>query len=395
MIGKYYKLIKKISILLMGIFLYLISPLVRVKKGRWIFGASNGYDFKEGSKYMMMYLAENTSLDIAWITFTKIVKKEVEDRGLKCLLNRNIKGLLYTLTAEVVFTSTSFGSDVNYCFPKKNRIFVYLYHGMPIKKAINDQPQRQMPKGNLTDRLYRKFVAGFKVSDINYLTSTSDFYTPFLKSAFKTDKVYIVGMPRNDALFKPELLDKLNFFEKIKDKFTITYMPTHRDYGNGELPPFLFKDNNIVNNYFQDNNIILLIKNHPNMINKVVEIENRSNIIEITKYRFDAQSVIYYTDLLITDFSSVWIDYLLLRRPIIFYLYDNYEIDDNETYFDIRKSGVGPICENEHDLFNLITEIFNNYKKYIPSDDIIKIHHKYMDGNSCERLYNLINHDLY
>lgn len=380
----------KIGRLILGIILYLINPIFKVKRNRWIFGSSNGTDFKEGSKYMLMFVSNIHKIDSTWITFNPKTKNEIEHRGYQCFLNYSIKGLLYTLTAEVIFTSTSFGSDINYCFKKKGRKYVYLVHGMPHKKAIYDQPQRRMPKGNLTDRLYREYVAAFKVSDIDYLTSTSQFHTKSLKSAFRSNNIFDIGMPRNDALLNPKILGNQEWFLKYKDKFIITYMPTHRDFGKGEVSPFLFEKNNKANEFFEKNNIILLIKNHPNMREKVVLGKDKNNIIDISKNELDPQSVIYNTDLLITDFSSVWIDYLLLKRPIIFYLYDDYESKDNETYFNISNLEIGSICYTEAELFSKISEIFLKYSQYRPNDRIVKKHHKYIDANSCDRLYNLL-----
>lgn len=385
-------MITKLAELLLGIVLYSLSPLISVKKKRWVLGSSQGKDFKEGAKYFLEYLNSfDSAIDAVWITSNKITKDLVKQKGFNCYMNKSLPGLYYSLTAEVVITCTSFGSDVNYCFKKNERKFVYLIHGMPQKKIIYDQPNRRQPKQTVRENLYRKYIAAFTVLDINYITSTSSFYTPFIKSAFRSEKVFEIGMPRNDALLNPKFLENEKWLDNLDNKFVITYMPTHRNYGNGEVSPFLFEGNESVNEYFKKNNIVLLIKNHPNMSCKVIDGKNMSNIIDISKKGYDAQMVIYNTDLLITDYSSVWIDYLLLRRPTVFYLYDNYETDDNETYFDIRTSNVGPICLSEEMLFETINNIFTNYKKYIPKTELINIHHKHIDAKSCQRLYNLLN----
>lgn len=287
-------------------------------------------------------------------------KKKVEKSGVGCVTNRSTEALLYTLTAEVIFTSTSFGLDVNYCFPKKKRKFVYLVHGMPVKKAMYDQDERRMANGNIADCVYRKFVAGFQISDLNYITNTSEFFSSYLKDAFRSERIFITGLPRNDAL----------------------------------LYPVLFANEDHINDYFKYNNILLLIKHHPNMSHKVLEIEDKSNIIDITKYGYDAQKILYHTCILITNYSSVWIAFLLLKRPIIFFLYDDCESKDNETYYEMRKAGVGQICVTESQLFFLVSKIFHDYENYSPTERIVKLYHKYIDAYSCERLYSLLNSEI-
>lgn len=380
---------KKSIQLVIGLLVYFLNPLFCLKKNRWVLGASKGQNFNEGSKYLLEYINSfDSGIDAVWITQNKSIKNQIRDRGHKCFLNTDIQGLLYILTSEVIISCTAFGMDINYCFRKKNRKYVYLVHGMPVKKIIYDQPARlNIPKSKLKHYFFHKFVAGFKISDLDLITSTSDYYTPFLKSAFKSNAIEAIGLPRNDALLNPKYLEKENWLTEVKDKFVITYMPTHRDYGNGKVSPFLFEHNELVKKFFEDNKIVLLIKNHPNMVSKIIDRKKTKSIIEISKMDLDAQKVIFHTDLLITDFSSVWIDYLLLKRPVLFYMYDNYEKEDNETYFDIRQANIGNICETEDELFNMIFNIFKDYDNYRPTQELINIHHKFIDYKSCERLY--------
>ena len=86
-------------------------------------------------------------------------------------------------------------------------------------------------------------------------------------------------------------------------------------------------------------------------------------------------------------------DYLLLRRPIIFYLYDDFEHDDVGTYYDIRQEHVGHVCEDEDGLFELIRQVKANYTDMCPEEKVIRKFHKFVDGNSCQRMFNEVNKD--
>ena len=200
-------------------------------------------------------------------------------------------------------------------------------------------------------------------------------------------------MPRNDGLFDYERMKSERWLSNTSDKFVITYMPTHRDYGRGMVSPIPFLHNIEVQQWMRDNNIIFIVKQHPNMEYKTDVVTDSDVIINISKMGLDPQVVLYHSDALITDYSSVWIDYLILQRPLLFYIYDDYETEDTGKLYDIRKDPPGHFCYNERNLFELIKRVCENYDEMKPSLHIINKYHKYLDGNSCERLFQSIIND--
>ena len=188
--------------------------------------------------------------------------------------------------------------------------------------------------------------------------------------------VKVLGMPRNDALFDDTRMQNEKWIDGLEGKFIITYMPTHRAYGHGLVTPTPFIKRADVQKWMKDNNIVLLMKNHPNMASKISDEQNNPEcIIDITKMGLDPQVCIYHSDVLITDFSSVWMDYLLLQRPIIFYIYDDFETNDVGTHYDIRQDPPGHFCYTEDELFTLIQETKNNYNSMKPSKEILSLIH--------------------
>ena len=84
----------------------------------------------------------------------------------------------------------------------------------------------------------------------------------------------------------------------------------------------------------------------------------------------------------------------LFKRPLITYIYDNFENEDVGLNIDIRKETPGHLCYTEEELFDLIKKIKNDYDVMKPSDKIISKFHKYQDGNACERYFNEIFKEL-
>ena len=110
----------------------------------------------------------------------------------------------------------------------------------------------------------------------------------------------------------------------------------------------------------------------------------------VEKMAMPMQVCLYHSDVLITDNSSVWIDYLLLERPLIFYYYDKFEDEDTGVLYDIREDPPGHFCKTEDELFQLIKKTKEDYDSMRPSEHIISKYHKYVDGNSCERYFKAI-----
>ena len=378
-----------------GILARIVSPFIPVEKKNWIFGADYGNNYREGTKYLIEYMrANHPDYKCTFVTQNQDVIDMLKKKGIECVQNLSLKGLVRVAKAEKVFT-TQYMNDILYAFKKNGREYHYILHGMPYKLAADALPNKIIVKQSLADRirgwLADTFMVGYKIEDVSFFSVTSDFLVEYeLKDHSGKVPVKVLGMPRNDALFDHSRMLNEKWIDDTEGKFIITYMPTHRAYGVGEASPSPFINRLEIQQWLRENNILLLVKNHPNMISKLEGVKNTDVIRDITKDRLDPQVCIYHSDALITDYSSVWMDYLLLCRPIIFYHYDNWESNDAGVHYDIKNDKIGHYCYDEDTLFELIKNIKQNYDTMKPSLDVVHKYHKYIDGNSCERYFNEI-----
>lgn len=383
-----------------GIIARCLNVFIPVKKKCWAFGADYGNSYREGSKYMLEYmLKHHPEYDCFFVTRSKEVYDELRKRDIPCVMNFSMCGIKKLAKAECVFTTQTL-ADTHFTYKKHGRRFFYLVHGQPLKIAQNALVGTEFwkkihcPTGLseiYKERLCHFLNDGYVMDDVEFVAATSDFLKPFMEKDFgNKPPVKVMGMPRNDALFQHERMEKEKWIEGIQDKFVITYMPTHRAYGKGQASPTPFKDSPEIQQWLRNNHVVLLIKNHPNMIKQCKSFYSSDCIIDITTRGIDPQVAIFHSDVLITDFSSVWMDYLLLRRPILFYIYDDFEHNDAGCHYDIRKNPPGHFCYTEDELFKLIKKTKLNYDAMKPSDEIVGMYHKYIDGKACERYYNMI-----
>ena len=386
----------------------ILCKILPIERKNWIFGSDYGNMYREGSKYLIEYIMKyHPDFKCTFITKNHDVYQELKNKGIPCLMNDSLKAVFIISKAEAVFT-TQWLTDIDYDFPRKGRHYYYLVHGQPLKlahkalknKLVKEGTNIPIPPSKIITKVYN-FTIGKRIrnwksfNNIDFVSATSKFLQYYMQLDFgKEMDVKILGMPRNDALFDNERMKKERWINGIEDKFVVTYMPTHRLYGRGALTPTPFINKPEYQKWMRDNDVILLMKQHPNMILQLKDIPQTDVIQDITVDRLDPQVCLYHSDVLVTDFSSVWMDYLLLKRPIIFYIYDNFESMDAGCHYDIREDPPGHFCYTEDEFFNLIRKAKKEYEKMKPSDRIIHKYHKYQDGNSCERYFNEIFKEL-
>ena len=258
------------------------------------------------------------------------------------------RGLYYFLTSKYFFYS--FGKYP--IKPAPNQMVVNLWHGMPLKKI-----------GNLE--------VGMEEIDYNFFTklvSSSALFTPIMKAAFKAEdnQILLVGNIRNDELFK----------EKQDKK--IIWMPTYRNSNNyhDSQEALIFslgeEDFSKIQQILSKHGYQLYIKLHPLEESRLHVQMNHSNIHLLTEEIISEQYDTLYTFLgttsaLITDYSSVFLDYYLLNRPVAFTINDYEEYKDKRGFVfeDVKSLMVGSVIRDSHDLLEFLESVMKSEDSYI------------------------------
>jgi len=370
-----------------GLFLKMGSPFIEKEPKLWVFGAFYGTRFIENSKYFYYYVSKQNQEKCIWVAKNKKLVHELNSKGFPCVYNYSIEGMLTTLKAKYYVFSTS-RNDIDFFFHGKKTVIINLFHGMPIKKIVKDFPHKNTFTEQIINYLNDRFIVGFDWEHIDYSISTSPFFTPFLTTAFGSKKILETGLPRNDLFFSLNLSEKIHSI--LKGKTVITYMPTHRKYGLGLQNPALFSNNPEILDYFRKNNIVIVYKLHVNMLKPGYQSEIQSDvIIDLSAAIIDPQELLADTDLLITDYSSCFIDFMLLKRPFLFYHYDNYEVTDNPVYFRIGTYFQNLICKNENELVYKIKE---SLREFTPNTNAnsLDLFHTNQSGGYSKAIYTIV-----
>ncbi len=226
---------------------------------------------------------------------------------------------------------------------------------------------------------------------LDHIIVSSKNVAPFYEEAFGVDseKILALGIPSTDYYFKKHDLNELRVkfedkYPKAKNKKIVLYAPTFRE--NEKMDENLIEnfDIELFNNEL-GSEYILCIRLHPQINNASL---NEENVINLTDYP-DEKELLLLADILITDYSSIMVEYTLLNKPLIFYPYDyEYYLDSERGfYFNYKNIVPGPVARTNKELINIIKEDNYDFKKI---NDFKTYQFDHADGNSSKRVVDLL-----
>lgn len=384
-----------------GLFLRILSYIVPKNKNQILLGSNRRTTFVGNSKYLFLYLCKiHGPLDFSWITANKELYMELKSKNLPVLYHMSTKGLLAILRSQ--FLICTHGSADFFPLGLHGKLnIIMLSHGTSIIKGLQTSKFQ-----NLAKEEYERSDLFNKTGDsddeyLRYHTviASSEEDKKNIIASRKAKNVMVLGYARNDIFYDKNLVYE-NYKKNLNlEKFNkvILYCPTFRDYPTSEEP---FSDNFLIklNEFLKKENSIFLIKGH--IDEKSLEnIKNLSNIRDISNDVKDIQDLLPYVDLLISDYSSVFFDFVFRDKPIIFYPYDfdSYTENSRNLFCDYFNDLVGPFAKREDELLDLINTSEKNFvnQEYRKKFEAFKRrYNKYNDGKNSERVYKYILRDL-
>lgn len=403
------KIVQKVTTFLVMVFnlpIYWISNIYPKEKNLWLFGAWGGEKYCDSSKYLFEYVNNQCpTINAIWFTKNKQVLKMVKNKGYTACLAYSLKGYLLSIRAKVGVISVGTGDINKYAIGKMK--IVQLWHGIPLKPVVYSDPKK-VTKNNLEKLKKLSYIFPFLLKGTDckgaLVVSSSEETKALFSRIFNTKNVKITGYPKYDSLFMNNLKNiKINnfFLEYKKKGFKLgLYAPTYRKKLEFDIVNYLIQNLNIINKRLREMKIILAIRLHPANFKEITIEPSRENfiksnirIINDTEIEQDIYSILSIFDFLITDYSSIFFDYLLLDRPIIFTPFDieQYIQNNDQFLYDYKKITPGPKARDWNEVLEYIHEIndiTNTYQK--EREKIRNIFHRYVDGNNCKRVYEMI-----
>lgn len=340
-------------------------------------------DFTDNTMALYRYLVEkrrSCGYRLVWIT----EQPQEAPHGSTCVnkkggLRERQKWFVLQRTAKVFVSCNRFFLTTL----RSGQVSLFLTHGSPLKASPG----------------YSYF------NRFDYVLSQSAWLTPYVAEENGTDiqRLVTLGIPRNDDLYHPgQALSKLNLlgYQKV-----IAWLPTYRQHRNGNRHdmkvssfgiPLLTSEEDVVrlNAKLSEKNTLLVLKPHPAQDLRVVRALSVSNIFFLDDVMLKRKGVPLYAflgaaDAMLTDYSSVYYDYLLCDKPIGLTLddYDLYKSKRGFVYQDPDMVLKGYRLYTVDDLFQFIDGLANSEHPYREEQQkICQLTNDFQDDGASQRV---------
>lgn len=324
-------------------------------------------------------------------------KKFCKDNQIAYVVRRTNKWVRVLEKSQFWISNARFPTWVK----KPNYVtYIQTWHGTPLKKLGLDIENVSMP-GTTTVKYHKNFVR--EANRWDALISPNDYSTQIFRSAFGfNNQILKIGYPRNDELIntRPEDIDAIKEQLGIPlDKKVVMYAPTYRDNQFAEKGKYTFElpfDLDDFRKSFGDDTVLILRMHY--LISNALDISDYSDFVYDYSNYPNISDLYLVSDLLITDYSSVFFDYAYLKRPILFYPYDYhlYKEELRGFYLNYEKDLPGKIAENSKQLLAEINHALA-HPDMSANEKFMSFYNRFCainDGLSSLKVVNYVMHQI-
>lgn len=366
-----------------------------------LLGASKGERYDDNSRYVYEYLLENTEMKPIWVTRNRTVLENLQEDGKPAVYTYSISGVRALFRASTgAFTNSLEDLAFHPSAVPQSMSLIALRHGIPLKRnrfARDDSsPRKHYRERKLTD----------------CAISPSDFLSEIQESHLQIGRQnhVVTGLPRNDQIVNSEPsqhTELCSIIDGVDPESVLLYAPTWR---HGRCPteffPFTDFDPDDLVEFLDRHNCLLLIRPHPkdlewfekdpdatefSALRKLLEMDCP---VKMASHREipDTNTLLPAVDLMITDYSSIYHDFLLLDRPIIFVPYDFQEFSDHIGFLaDYFENTPGPKTRTYEEFKNEIEKVVQGRDDHRKDRERLQDKtHRYVDDNSSKRVAEFI-----
>ena len=383
---------------MLGLAINCISKIIPKDKKMIVFGAFMGRGYGDNSAYFFDYCNNNQKGVYKYIWLSddnEIVDSITVVQHRTAHLKRSFRGLWVSLRANLFITSHGI-QDVLFYLPIEGRTpELFLHHGIPIRGASGKVLTNDVYKDNRLDSIC-KMIA----------TSEWGGNQQQKNIPIKSSKILVTGYPRNDIFFTHDSSYKKKIQKDIGiEGHTVLYAPTWRKWGKTEFFPFEDFDLKVLVSYLRDSKTNIVIRPHfvdlrrSNKEDLLRSLEWCKDVIKVISMKdfLDTQRLLLVSDILITDYSSIFYDFLLLDRPIFFFPYDlsDYSEKMGDFLTDYHNGTPGVKIYSQADFIGHLAKVRISVSAYkAERQELCRKVHSFSDGKSSERIFNFLTSNI-
>ena len=381
---------------------YLISGFYPRNPKIWLFGCWEGKAFRGGNKFLFLYVRKNhPEIHSIWITKNNELLRELQAKGIPVHHAFSVKGMLAGIKAKYVFVTHDI-CDVNQYLSRNCVVFDLSHATCPIKKmgfANPYDPYYNPP--TWLKKLYFLLKNPYGYIRPDYVVTASEHTAAITKQVFRVsgERIVATGLPKTDMLLGKSTEKSDEEMEGIvntgKYDTIILFLPTYRSDPRFNLFHFGFSLEK-TEETLSVCNALLLVNLHPfdaARMGNSEYIDGAENCMLLDCKGDEMNLLLRKADMLITDYSSLWADFLLFDKPMIFanFDYKGY-LKEREIFGDYDNDYPGPKVQNWPDLLlELEKVLINRIDEYADKRRKMRNRiYRFLNGQSCDRIVEFI-----
>ena len=348
-----------------------------------VFSAMHCKTFDSNSKFLFLHFLNNEKDFNCYFVVNddELKEKLTQEYGNHFIDTRTKEGKKLAIKAGIWIVSW-LDTPIGGLFLKFRRLVVHLGHGTPLKCIGMLEKD-----GKLIKKLYYLLCQ----TNITYSLASTPFVADIIQKCigFSKKNILITGQPRTEVLFtEKKVLPDYN-----NEYMHVLYAPTWRQYAKVELFPFADYDIQNLQSFLAENKIKIYIRFHPayeeDIPKDLLDLDNVS-LFSAKQYP-EVMDYLNLFDVLITDYSSIYFDYMLLERPLIFLPYDLEEYEKNVGFtMDYNQYTPGDKPDTFEDFKNSLLKAKNTPELFEPSIKELNKELNCVEKNTCELLADKI-----
>ncbi|MCH8494767.1 MAG: CDP-glycerol glycerophosphotransferase family protein [Balneolales bacterium] len=372
---------------LFGLLSGLIKPFLKTDPNLVVLTSFHGNAYRGNTKIVFEELVHHPHINAVWLSRNKTVVHQLVSKYGKnhAILIHTWKGII-TLAKANVYLLTHGTSDFAFCWLSRKATIIQTYHGLPTKRG-----EYMKPGSDEEPNWLHRLILSYRFKPIHYFLSSSRLVSELFSKRFNLtpDRILEIGFPTSDRLIKVGRTQaSISQFwpEAPPAKRVILYAPTYRRRTKTRWFPFEDFDKVALENFLQKNDALLVLRSHPNEKPQTELIGNRI----VSGNTPDIYSLIGLTDVIVSDYSGVYLEGLLLDIPCIFLPYDKATYERGFPY-DYDEVTPGPKPKSQSDFLTSLDDALNGAESFqLERKRVRDLFFKNTDGKSTERLIQFI-----
>lgn len=349
----------------------------------WVFGARDRRRYDENTKYLFEYVSNHIpDIQAVWLTRDPAIRDHLLNQGFDARMSHSLSGYWAQFKAGITFINVSY-RDVNW----------FLMYGCPVVQLWHGTPMMH----NDIKYLYEEYA---------FVTLASEeFLGPQQLGPPELFDFRLTGYPRADSLYRS---DDAPCIQELKERYgyekLVLYVPTHRrppqwdGKHNPKVKYGLFAaydfDFDACEALMKKHNALFVMKLHPLQpfsdaaSAERFEASQHMHLVNPDSVFADAFEYMRGTDILVTDYSSILFDYLLLDRPAIFTPFDmEYILTIRDFRFSYDAITPGPKVSDWPGAMKALERTLEGEDGYAEQRDAVcRQFNYYRDDGSCARV---------